>query len=284
MLGYRHAFHAGNAADVFKHAVLVFCADYMLAGEKPCAFIDTHAGAGLYALNTGYAAKNREWETGVGKLFAAGTETLPALLARYASVVSGGGFPLVYPGSPLIIKTLMRPADRAVCFELHPSDFAALGKNAGTDRRFTLRNEDGLAGLKGLLPPSCRRGLVLIDPSYEIKSDFAKIPETVKKALVRFPSGIFIVWYPLLETYGAETAEELFRLGGKRCRMELYSGHGNTHVPEKGHKSPRGMYGSGLVIFNPPWTLKAAMEESLPVLGRILGYGEKSWMCAFQQN
>ncbi|MDR2371157.1 MAG: 23S rRNA (adenine(2030)-N(6))-methyltransferase RlmJ, partial [Treponema sp.] len=254
MLSYRHAFHAGNAADVFKHAVLVFCADYMLSGEKPCAFIDTHAGAGLYALNEGYAAKNREWENGAGKLFAAGTETLPPLLAHYAKIVSAagafradkaaaGGFPSFYPGSPLIVRTLMRPADRAVCFELHPSDFAALGKNTGTDRRFTLRNEDGLAGLRGLLPPPCRRGLILIDPSYEIKSDFALVPETVKKALRRFSSGIFIVWYPLLETYGAETAEELFRLGGKRCRIELYTGHGNARVPGEGRKSPRGMYG-----------------------------------------
>jgi 23S rRNA (adenine2030-N6)-methyltransferase len=266
----------------------------MLSGKKPCVFIDTHAGAGLYTLNSGYAAKNREWESGAGKLRAAGTETLPPLLAHYASIVSAAGTgtlrgeetaagPSLYPGSPLIIRTLMRPADRAVCFELHPSDFAALGENVGTDRRFTLRNEDGLAGLKGLLPPSCRRGLILIDPCYEIKSDFALIPEIIKKALRRFPSGIFIVWYPLLETYGAETAEELFRLGGKRCRTELCPGRGNAHVPREGRKSPRGMYGSGLVIFNPPWTLKAALEKGLPVLGRILGYGEKAGCARFSE-
>jgi 23S rRNA (adenine2030-N6)-methyltransferase len=278
MLSYRHGFHAGNSADVFKHSVLVFCATYLGLKEKSCLYVDTHAGVGLYSLTEGFAVKNREWENGIERLAsfrppAEGAENkTPEMLRRYLDLTRDFGH---YPGSPALIRTLMREQDRACCFELHPADFEALKNYAGGDSRFTLRNEDGIKGLRGLLPPVSRRGLILIDPSYEIKEDFSLIPEALEDALGRFPQGIFIIWYPLLargaESAGyAQTLLDLFP--GNRCAAELYTadpakfpaGAGTEH-------SPRGMYGSGLVIFNPPWTLKPVLEEGLPFLAECFG-------------
>jgi 23S rRNA (adenine2030-N6)-methyltransferase len=288
MLSYRHGFHAGNPADVLKHMVLVFCLEYLTQKEKPLLCADTHAGAGLYSLEDGFAAQKREWESGIGKLLkihnsaAAGgmadTKT-PAMLDRYLQLCATD-MPAAYPGSPLIMARLLQARGRLVCFELHPADHAAckalLGKQA------EVRQEDGFAGLKGLLPPPSRRGLVLIDPPYEVKEDYTRVPESLTTALRRFPSGVYIVWYPLLrkspETAAGDLPARLMELCGEnrplpRCRVELYTA-GPDAPPAN---SPRGMYGSGLVIYNPPWTLKAALEESLPVLGAEIGIGKNCW-------
>jgi 23S rRNA (adenine2030-N6)-methyltransferase len=272
MLSYRHGFHAGNAADVQKHSVLLFCLEYLKQKEKPFLCIDTHSGAGLYALS-GYAAKNREWEGGIGRLRAAEI-TLPGMLENYRRLIAAD--PLKYPGSPEIIRRLIRPRDRAVCFELHPEELRLLSGHLGNDRRFSVRGEDGLAGLKGLLPPASRRGLVLIDPSYEEKTDYTKVPEILNDALRRFSAGVYIVWYPLLARHeeAGQFPEKLLGLStGNRCLAELYTAPQNR-PPEN---SPRGMYGSGLVIFNPPWTLRGALEETLPVLAARLGTGKNGW-------
>jgi 23S rRNA (adenine2030-N6)-methyltransferase len=316
MLSYRHGFHAGNAADVLKHAVLAFCLDYLVQKEKPLLCVDTHAGAALYRLGEGFSGQKREWEKGIGKLVSG---PVPALLEPYLRACSKSGIlasptpkfylagsiepkvrrarksgilrsidrkipPLeqalkiraaeapVYPGSPLIMARLLRPADRLVCFELHPADYAAC--TAALAGRAEVRRADGFAGLKGLLPPPSRRGLCLIDPPYEIKDDYVRLPETLSGALRRFPRGLYIAWYPLLRNPPAARAPELpARLmelyRGNRCRVELYTG---------ASPSPRGMYGSGLVIYNPPWTLKTALEESLPLLGRLIGTGPEGWL------
>ncbi|GHV80290.1 ribosomal RNA large subunit methyltransferase J [Spirochaetia bacterium] len=269
MLSYRHAFHAGNAADVLKHAVLTYCLDYLGQKETPFLAVDTHAGAGFYSLTEGYAAQNREWERGIGRLV--DQTALPPLLARYAALVKetlGVELPR-YPGSPALIQRLLRGQDRAVCFELHPADFTALEENFSADHRFRLLREDGLGGLKALLPPPSRRACVFIDPPYEMKSDYAAVPEHLAEALRRFPTGMYITWYPLLgRRSGAESGGEgaalretlLGLYGGNRCAVEL-----RTAKPPTLPASPR-MYGSGLVIYNPPWTLRGALEESLPVL------------------
>jgi 23S rRNA (adenine2030-N6)-methyltransferase len=274
MLSYRHAFHAGNGADVFKHPVLLYCLDYLGRKEAPLLVVDTHAGAGSYSLTEGYAALHREWERGVGPLLE--RETLPPLLARYAALVrealAGEGR---YPGSPALIQRLLRSQDRGVCFELHPADFKLLEDTLKSDSRFRAAREDGLRGLKALLPPPGRRGCVFVDPSYEMRSDYAAVPQSLAEALSRFSTGVYIIWYPLLKPRpGAaplweplrETLLELHR--GNRFALELFS-------PQK--DSEKRMFGSGLAIYNPPFMLREALEESLPALAEILGGWHWRW-------
>jgi 23S rRNA (adenine2030-N6)-methyltransferase len=267
MLSYRHAFHAGNAADVLKHLVLIFCLDYLGQKEKPYLCVDTHAGAGAYSLTGGYAAQNREWEGGIGRLAGTGKGPLPGMISRYREIVLGdpaGTTPLItwYPGSPAIIGKLLRSRDRAACFEPHPADFLILRNLLGGDPRFILRREDGFAALKALLPPPTRRGCVFIDPSYEVKDDYKTLPEVLREALRRFPQGIYIIWYPLLDRREALPLPEILRglHRGTRCGIEI-----------RGKNPPaRGLGGSGLVIYNPPWTLREALETSLPALAPLL--------------
>jgi 23S rRNA (adenine2030-N6)-methyltransferase len=301
MLSYRHAFHAGGAADVLKHTVLVFCLDYLGQKEKPFLCIDTHAGAGLYALTEGYAARNREWEGGIGRLRVRKND-LPPALGRYLDLAegffadgSGGAADTaetgrvsapVYPGSPGFIRRLLRPRDRAACFELHPADFARLCEGFGGDPRFMIRREDGLAALKALLPPPSRRGCIFIDPSYELRDDYRLVPETLAEVLGRFPQGIYLVWYPLLLDRAGPSPvvresialpEKLAALyGGTRCRIECRTAV--RGAARGGGETAGALFGSGLVVYNPPWTLKAAMEKALPVLADVLGCtGRMNW-------
>jgi len=291
MLSYRHAFHAGNAADVLKHATLVFCLEYLLQKEKPLLCVDTHAGAGKYALHDGYAACNREWEQGLGKMPGCSAmdqnrNCLPPMLYRYMQFWqtenSLAAMPSEYPGSPLFMAQLLRPIDRLVCYELHPADYAAcksalesapFAQSAASAAHIELHQADGFSGLKSLLPPPSRRGLIFIDPPYELKDDYQRVQDTLNMALRRFATGTYIIWYPLLQDPPAGSGEfpqQLLNLyQGNRCRAELYTACKDN--------SPRGMYGSGLVIFNPPWTLAAALSESLPVLGTLMGTGENGW-------
>ncbi|MDR1862546.1 MAG: 23S rRNA (adenine(2030)-N(6))-methyltransferase RlmJ [Treponema sp.] len=266
MLSYRHGFHAGNAADVLKHGVLVFCLDYLRQKEKPFLCVDTYAGAGLYH-------HNREWKDGVGKLlpFLPEREKIPSMPGRYLEIISRGR-PAEdidrYPGSPLLMEGLLREQDRLVCFELHPEDFKTLVQVTGS--RTEVRQEDGPGGLKALLPPPSRRGLVFIDPSWEEKDEYESIPLAAAGALKRFPGGIYIIWYPLLASpkAGLDLSGTLLGLhGGRRCRAELHTAS-RDRPPAN---SPRGMYGSGLVVYNPPWTLRPALEEALPFLASVLG-------------
>jgi 23S rRNA (adenine2030-N6)-methyltransferase len=274
VLSYRHGFHAGNAADVLKHEVLIFCLDYLRQKEKPFLCVDTHAGAGLYPLEEKNAPDNREWKTGLGKLFPFLSEKkkLPAMTARYLELVSSPAGALQRIGSPLIMEKLLRKGDRLVCFELHPEDFKTLARVTGG--RTEVRREDGPGGLKALLPPPSRRGLVFIDPSWEEKAEYDSIPLAAAGALKRFPEGVYIIWYPLLASpkdpskAGLDISGTLLgSYAGRRCRVELYTAS-RERPPEN---SPRGMYGSGLVIYNPPWTLRLALEETLPFLASVLG-------------
>jgi 23S rRNA (adenine2030-N6)-methyltransferase len=280
MLSYRHAFHAGNPADVLKHAVLIFCLEYLLRKDKPLLCVDTHAGAGSYALHETIArrgaALNREWQNGAGRLaaFSAddGRGALPSLLRRYLEICFPSGSCLEYPGSPLLMAQVMRRSDRLVCFELHPADYELCGQALAG--RGEVRLADGFDGLAGLLPPPARRALVLIDPPYEEKSDYVRLPCAAAAAIKRFPAGAYLFWYPLLKAPPSSRAgslpERLLELySGNRCRVEFYT--------DSAEHSPRGMYGSGLVIYNPPWTLKAALMEALPVLCATCGAGKDAW-------
>jgi 23S rRNA (adenine2030-N6)-methyltransferase len=292
VLSYRHAFHAGNAADVLKHATLIFCLDYLRQKEKSCLYVDTHAGAGLYSLNAGYAAQNREWESGIGALWnqnAFSKELLgqdSGLLKRYLDIIDTEARGSRYPGSAVIMKKLLRAQDRLVCFELHPADFASLQNVLKDTPHTTILRDDGLKGLKALLPPPCRRACMLIDPSYEMKTDYDILPLVLAEALHRFPSGLYIIWYPLLRHHVQDSPLALFPeklLGlyaGNRCCIELCT----AIQKSPSGISPRGMYGSGLVIYNPPWTLKKALEESLPALAFFLGGVYGSWNLRWESN
>ena len=274
MLSYLHGFHAGNAADVLKHSLLMFCLSYLKKKEKPLLCVDTHAGAGFYDL-----AENREWEKGLGLLLQSTTPP-PPMIDAYVTFVRDqrrGG----YSGSPLIMAQMLTKGDRLVCFELHPREAetlkSSLAEIHGKGKPcMEVRREDGPAGLTSLLPPPSRRGLIHIDPSWEEQIEYESIPRVVQSALKRFPEGTFIVWYPLLALSKEKAAglpplpETLFGLsGGNRCRAELCT--------DTAANSPRRMYGCGLVVFNPPWTLRAALEETLPYLAKVLGGTEGSW-------
>ena len=265
MLSYRHAFHAGNHADVLKHAVLVALMRYLTQKDKPLWVIDTHAGAGAYGLDAGYAAQNAEWESGIARLME--RADLPPALADYVALVRGmnpAGRLNFYPGSPYLAHALLRPDDRLRLFELHPTDVDLLGKTfqAG-GRQVIVTQGDGFAGLKSLLPPPSRRGLALIDPPYEDKRDYATVLEALKDSQKRFATGVYMLWYPLLQRPEAQRLpERLRKLPGKWLDAQL-----QVAAPRR---DGFGMHGSGLFVLNPPWTLQTTLAEALPVLKSAL--------------
>ncbi len=265
MLSYRHAFHAGNHADVLKHVVLLHLLEYLGRKDKPFWVIDTHAGAGMYALDQGYAQKNAEFMDGIARLY--DRDDLPGALRDYVALVRSfnpSGVLQAYPGSPLIARSRLRTDDRLRLFELHPADHAVLQQHIAGDRKIRAEQIDGLSGLRALLPPPPRRGLVLIDPSYEDKQDYVRVPQTVRDALRRFATGIYVVWYPLLSrTDPLRMVESLKRLGEDWLDVRLQV----CRPAADGF----GMYGSGMFVLHPPWTLEAGLRAVMPCLARVLG-------------
>lgn len=266
MLGYRHAFHAGNHADVLKHVVLLQLVDYLAAKDKPFWYIDTHAGAGRYTLTQGYAAAQREYADGVEKLWNGGV--LPEALARYVELLrelNPHHRLKYYPGSPWIARMRMRAQDRLWLHELHPADYALLEQEFSTGTvPARVLNEDGYAGLKALLPPEPRRALVLMDPSYEVREDYARVVDAMRQALRRFATGVYMVWYPMIPR--RESRELPGRLAGLAPERWL-----RAELVVRAADAAHGLYGSGVFVVNPPWTLRAALEESLPRLVTLLG-------------
>ena len=201
MLAYRHAFHAGNHADVFKHIVLAQVLRHMAAKDKPYTLIDTHAGAGGYSLEGRYAHTKDEFAGGIGKLY--DRDDLPPALADYVALVrefNGGGSLEQYPGSPAIANLLLRADDRLRLYELHPTDERILRAFLGARAQTEITLGDGFAALPKQLPPTSRRGVVLIDPSYEMKTDYAKVLAALRETLERFASAVILVWLPQLRT------------------------------------------------------------------------------------
>jgi 23S rRNA (adenine2030-N6)-methyltransferase len=265
MLSYRHAFHAGNHADVLKHSVLTLVLEYFKRKDKPFWYLDTHAGAGIYALDSSEARKNAEFATGITKLLEARAE-VPGFVQPYLDVIDAlnGGGPLhYYPGSPWLAADLLRAEDRLRLFEMHPQDVQLLDENLRRDRRVVIGSSDGFAGLKALLPPPTRRGLVLIDPPYELKEDYTRVVDALRDSLKRFQGGTYMVWYPLLSRPEAQRLPaRLAELAQPALRVELKI------------EDPRGefgMFGSGLFIVNPPWLLREQLAEWLPRLQQLLG-------------
>ena len=245
MLSYRHAFHAGNHADVLKHCILVQLLRYLNQKDKPYWFIDTHAGAGRYLLDSEHALKNAEFERGIGRLWS--RNDLPPPLADYLAQVRG-----------------MNSDGRLRLFELHGTDIHLLEKTfAKAGVRVAIRQADGFHEIKSVLPPPPRRGLVLIDPAYEDKRDYLRVVATLKEALSRFATGTFAVWYPQLQRGDArELPEKLRKLAPKWLDARL-----TVQTPAA---DGFGMHGSGMFIVNPPWTLAAELAVVLPLLADAL--------------
>ena len=270
MLSYRHAFHAGNHADVLKHLVLIQLTRYFGQKEKQFAYVDTHAGAGVYALDSGYALKLAEYKDGVGRLWE--RNDLPPVLADYLELVrrvNPDRRLRAYPGSPMFALWTLREQDRLRLFELHSKDARLLQENfQGHGRQVTVEAKDGFAGLKAVLPPPSRRAVVLIDPSYEEKQDYERVFHGLKESLTRFPGGTYALWYPQLTRLDAhELPQHLKRLPAKSWL------HVALRVREPA-KDGFGMHGSGMFILNPPWTLHATLAETMPYLSRVLALDE----------
>ena len=281
MLSYRHAFHAGNHADVLKHMVTVQLLRYLGQKETPYMVIDTHAGAGVYALDGNYASKNAEYETGIAPLWE--RNDLPPIVADYLQLVkelNPSGKMRYYPGSPYCANLVMRDQDRLRLFELHPTEVKVLADNfrkleahaaeqgqrpSARGKRVMIERGDGFPALKALLPPPSRRALVLIDPPYEDKRDYQRVKETLQDALVRFPTGTYAVWYPVLQRIESKQfSDRLKRLGAKSWLNVTLS-----------IRSPSpdgfGLHSSGMFVLNPPWTLEAALKDAMPYLVKVLG-------------
>lgn len=272
MLSYRHAYHAGNHADVLKHIILLQIAGYM--AEKPAPFwiIDTHAGAGRYALESPHASKLGEYRDGIGRLW--DKKGLPPAVVDYVEFVkmlNPDGALRHYPGSPWLASQSLRACDRLRLYELHSSDVKLLQECfRGAGRQVTVTAGDGFAGLKAILPPPPRRALVLIDPSYETRDDYANVVKGLQEALKRFATGTYAVWYPQLQRRESERLPEtLTRLAGNDWL------HATLQV-----RAPQddgfGLHGSGMFVFNPPWKLDVALRAVLPVLARALALDESA--------
>ena len=266
MLAYRHAFHAGNHADVLKHLVLMLVLEHMNLKPKAYRFVDTHAGAGGYSLEGRYAQKKGEFEHGIGPLWT--RDDLPPALAGYVALVkrfNPDGLLSQYPGSPSIAQMLARPQDQLRAFELHPTEQKILRATLADDRRATAYDGDGFDGLKSQLPPPSRRAAVLIDPSYEGNGDYARVVATLREALVRFAEGVYMVWYPQVSK--VEAAQLPKRLQALAPGSWL---HARLNVQQPDAQG-FGLAGSGMFVLNPPHSLHAPLERCLPYLVEVLG-------------
>lgn len=267
MLSYRHSFHAGNFADLLKHLVLVEVLGYLVSKEKPFDYIDTHAGAGIYRLTSAHAEKTGEYQEGIARIW---TNHHPAL-SRYLAAVRAAnpsGELSCYPGSPKIAASFLRAQDHGWLFELHPTDVKLLEEAFHSNRQCQVRQQDGFQGLLSLLPPKSRRGVVLIDPSYELKEDYERVFTVIEAAVRKFATGIYLLWVPVVDRKRVDHLERQFRKGSIRNVLLLELGIRND---SDGH----GMTSSCLLVVNPPWKLCGQMEEILPLLrDAINGNGE----------
>jgi 23S rRNA (adenine2030-N6)-methyltransferase len=267
-LNYRHAFHAGSFADVFKHAVLGRILHYLRGKEPAFRVIDTHAGAGLYDLTGSEASRSGEWHDGVERLMAAELAApVAALLSPYIEVIGALNEPgrlKLYPGSPAIIRAWLRPQDRLIACELEPKAATALAGHLRGDSRIKTLEIDGWTALSAYVPPPERRGLVLVDPPYEEDSDFHRLSHDMAAAHRKWATGIYALWYPIKGRGEADAlAKRLVRLGiPKILRAELIV----SPVSD-----PARLNGSGLILVNPPWTLEKELATLLPALAGLLG-------------
>ncbi len=274
-MNYRHAFHAGNFADVIKHLVLVRILTYL--HEKPAAFrvIDSHAGAGRYDLTGAEAVRGGEWLTGIARVLAARfSQDAGALIAPYLDIVRSFNPPgklETYPGSPLIARALLRPQDRLVACEVAPAPRKQLIDALRRDEQARVVDLDGWTALPAFVPPNERRGLVLIDPPFEQPDEFERLARVFAETFAKWPTGIFMLWYPVKNRRATDAlarqvaAASATKGAADKCLRLEFS------VAPAGEG--QGLVSSGLLIVNPPWTLAADLRTVLPELQKPLGLG-----------
>jgi 23S rRNA (adenine2030-N6)-methyltransferase len=268
MLSYRHSFHAGNFADVLKHSVTVQILKYLTLKPKPIYYLDTHSGAGAFTLSDNEAQKNREYENGIGQLWPLldELENCPGLVKDYLETVQQFNPQTelqTYPGSPWFAQHLLRAQDRLDFFDLHPNESQILRKNFAGDKRIHVYPKDGFHACMSQLPPKEKRGYVLMDPPYEIKTDYAKAVETLIKAHKKFANATYALWYPVVERHRIQSMEKAF----------IDSGIRNIQLFELGiaKDGDQGMTASGMIVIHPPWKLMETLQAGLPFLSERLG-------------
>jgi 23S rRNA (adenine2030-N6)-methyltransferase len=298
MFSYRHAFHAGNHADVLKHTVLIATLDHLLEKEAALTVVDTHAGAGLYRLDGDYAGTSGEAAEGILRLLSDKKAAAPAApnakpaskkvapeaeapladaIARYLSVIhdfNPKGGARIYPGSPFIVQHLLRDHDKLKLFELHPTDARTLDANIAqleAGRQIAVLREDGFGSATKFLPPPSRRALVLMDPSYEIKSDYGRVLDFAAEALKRFATGTYAVWYPIIPRPEAhDLPRRLKTLATKAGKSWLHATltvkSSKLITTTTGETQRPGLPASGMFLINPPYTLKPLLAAALPQL------------------
>ncbi|MEM0514257.1 23S rRNA (adenine(2030)-N(6))-methyltransferase RlmJ [Pseudoalteromonas sp. YIC-827] len=260
MLSYRHSFHAGNPADVVKHLVLAQALKHMVKKDKPFDYIDTHSGAGFFALDNADMQKTKEYADGIAKLwdYQGDVEALSDYVALIKSMNNGAAL-AHYPGSPKVAEHYLRKQDKGWFFELHPQDLALLEKNMAGKRSLRVNCENGFSGLLGLVPPLSRRACVLMDPPYEIKSDYDKAVDSLVKAHKRFSSGTYLLWYPVVDRERIDRIEQRLTQSGIK-NIQLFE------LATSADTDTHGMTASGMIAINPPYTLMQTMEQVLPEL------------------
>jgi 23S rRNA (adenine2030-N6)-methyltransferase len=312
MFSYRHAFHAGNHADVLKHTTLIALCKYLCGKDTALSVIDTHAGAGLYRLDGDYTETSGEAQEGVFKLFQASNKAADQQIRALAAPKKGAAKPVtpddfcpalqdyadvlrrlnpkfaetgevtqlkIYPGSPFITQQFLEGRDKLKLFELHPTDFKSLSGNIeqlGAGRQVTVSREDGFEALKTFLPPPSRRAMVFCDPSYEMKSDYARVSGVMADAVKRFATGTYVVWYPVIPRPEAhDLPRKLKTLAVKAGRPWLNAvltvKSSKLLLDDEGETVRPGLPASGMFIINPPHTLKAQLQLALPQMVALLG-------------
>lgn len=266
MLSYRHAFHAGNYADVVKHLIVNLIMESLCRKESSFCYLDTHAGTAFYDLNNEFAQKTGEFKDGIQLLWQLPESDIHPLAVTYMRTLRAfnpGQNLNLYLGSPAFARHFLRPQDSMTLMELHPQDVELLKARFKGDKQVHIHQRDGFEGLIALVPPKEKRGLVLIDPSYELKQDYIEAVETLKKAHKRWQQGIYALWYPLLNEQPQE--KMLKKLASSGIKKILL-----VELSREASHTPRAMYGTGMVIINPPYQLDEALQELLPWLWPLL--------------
>lgn len=281
-MNYRHVYHAGNFADVFKHIILTALISAMMRKDNSFCYLDTHAGTGYYDLFSESAEKTKEYMGGIEKIIA--HEKPPALVTRYLNCVHQINNQLqgskqqyaslrYYPGSPMIVRQLIRPHDRIIACELHPEEYQSLKTTFAGDKQVAVHHTDGFNGLKAFLPPQERRGLVLIDPPYENPDEFTRIAHTLPLALKRWQTGVYAIWYPIKEKSAVKRFYDALtqHIKDPIFTIEL------TIYPD----IPNHLNGSGLIVINPPWQFDVSIQEILPWLWKALTINDQGEFKAY---
>lgn len=266
-MNYRHAFHAGNFADVFKHALLARILVYLARKDAPMRYLDTHAGVGRYDLAGEESERTGEWRDGIARVL---RQTPPPqvaeLLEPWLATLGPADAdmrPATYPGSPALAQALTRPQDRLTLCELHPQDRAALTRALGRDRRVKTIEIDGYMALKAYVPPPERRGLVLVDPPFEAPDEFGRVGDAFEVAFAKWPGGVYALWHPLKDAGAADRfVARVARIArGRALRLEL-----SVARPAREGR----LVGNGMVVVNPPFVLEAEARALLPWLADVL--------------